>query len=70
MSRVLFVLKRRENYDPIKHNEISLQCGLYNSIYYVHNMLISQNIEYLLFSFVSSLDSYFLNYALIGDVSL
>uniref|UniRef100_A0A6C0E220 Glycosyl transferase family 1 domain-containing protein n=1 Tax=viral metagenome TaxID=1070528 RepID=A0A6C0E220_9ZZZZ len=45
MSRVLFVLKRRENYDPIKHIDISLQCGLYNSIYYVHNMLLSQNIE-------------------------
>ena len=45
MSRVLFVLKRRENYDPIKHVDISLQCGLYNSIYYVHNMLLSQNIE-------------------------
>ena len=45
MTKVLFVLKRRENFDPVKHNEISLQCGLYNSIFYVHNMLLSQNIE-------------------------
>lgn len=45
MPRILFVLKRRENFDPVKHNKISLQCGLYNSIYYVHNMLLSQNIE-------------------------
>ena len=45
MSRILFVLKRREDYDPDKHLEISQQCGLYNSIYYVHNMLLSQGFE-------------------------
>lgn len=45
MSRILFVLKRREDFDPIKHNEISKQCGLYNSIDYVHNMLISQGYD-------------------------
>ena len=41
MPRILFVLKRREDFDPSKHIEISQQCGLYNSIYYVHNMLLS-----------------------------
>jgi len=41
MPRILFVLKRREDYDPIKHSEISKQCGLFNSIDYVHNMLLS-----------------------------
>lgn len=45
MSRILFVLKRRENFDPVKHDKISLQCGLYNSIYYVHSMLLSSNIQ-------------------------
>jgi hypothetical protein len=45
MSRILFVLKRREDFDPSKHVEISQQCGLYNSIYYVHNMLLSQGFE-------------------------
>lgn len=41
-KKILFVLKRRDNFDPIKHADISLQCGLYNSISYVHNMLITQ----------------------------
>ena len=45
MSRILFVLKRREDFDPDKHVEISQQCGLYNSIYYVHNMLLSQGFD-------------------------
>jgi len=45
MPRILFVLKRREDYDPVKHVEISKQCGLYNSIDYVHNMLISQGYD-------------------------
>jgi len=45
MKKILFVLKRRDNFDPIKHADISLQCGLYNSIYYVHNMLLSQGFE-------------------------
>ena len=45
MSKVLFVLKRRDGFDPIKHSEISMQCGLYNSISYVHEMLISNGIE-------------------------
>ena len=45
MSRILFVLKRREDYDPIKHSQISKQCGLFNSIDYVHNMLLSQGYD-------------------------
>ncbi len=35
MSKILFVLKRREYFDPFKQLEISHQCGLYNSIYYL-----------------------------------
>jgi hypothetical protein len=45
MSRILFVLKRREDFDPSKHIEISQQCGLYNSISYVHNMLLDQGYQ-------------------------
>ena len=45
MPRILFVLKRRQDYDPIKHSEISKQCGLFNSIDYVHNMLLSQGYD-------------------------
>ena len=45
MTKVLFVIKRRDAFDPIKHAETSMQCGLYNSISYVHNMLLSQGIE-------------------------
>ena len=45
MSKTLFVLKRREDFDPDKHIDISQQCGLYNSIYYVHNMLLDQGYD-------------------------
>lgn len=45
MSRILFVLKRREDYDPVKHLETSKQCGLFNSIDYVHNMLLSKGYD-------------------------
>lgn len=44
MKKVLFVLKRRDGYDPVKHNTESLQSGLYNSISYVRDMLIESNI--------------------------
>jgi len=45
MPRILFVLKRREDFDPDKHVELSQQCGLYNSIKYVHDMLLSNGFE-------------------------
>ena len=45
MNKVLFVVKRRDGFDQIKHCETSMQCGLYNSISYVHTMLLSQGVE-------------------------
>jgi hypothetical protein len=45
MIKTLFVLKRREDFDPAKHLEISQKCGLYNSISYVHNMLLDQGYQ-------------------------
>ena len=45
MPKVLFVLKRRDGFNPVEHADLSLQCGLYNSISYVNDMLISMDIE-------------------------
>lgn len=43
--KVLFILKRRENFDPLKHETESLKCCLFNSISYVNDMLISLGLE-------------------------
>ena len=45
MSRVLFILKRREDYHAIMHQAIGLSTGLYNSAKFVHEMLRDQGIE-------------------------
>ena len=45
MPKVLFILKRRDGFNPIEHTDLSLQCGLYNSISYVNDMLVSLGIE-------------------------
>lgn len=42
---VLFILKRREDYDPIKHNAIGLSTGLLNSATFMVDMLIAQGID-------------------------
>ena len=39
MNRILFLLKRREDYNAITHNHIGLSTGLYNSAKFVDNML-------------------------------
>ena len=39
MKRILFLLKRREDYNAITHNHIGLSTGLYNSAKFVDNML-------------------------------
>ena len=44
-TKILFILKRRENYDPVKHSHNSMKCCLYNSISFVNEMLISSGIE-------------------------
>jgi hypothetical protein len=37
--KILFILKRREDYDPLKHNPIGLSTGLYNSASFMDVML-------------------------------
>jgi len=39
VTRVLFILKRREDFNPVKHNPMGLSTGLYNSASYIVNML-------------------------------
>lgn len=43
-AKVLFVLKRREDYQEI-HSHVGLQTGLYNSASYMNDMLIDANID-------------------------
>jgi len=44
-TRVLFILKRREDYNPIKHSPTGLSTGLFNSASFVDNMLKDMGIE-------------------------
>ena len=44
-SRVLFLLKRREDYNSIVHSSIGLSTGLYNSANFMHTMLKERGIE-------------------------
>jgi len=45
MKRVMFILKRREDYNAQMHNHIGLSTGLYNSASFVNDMLVEKNIE-------------------------
>ena len=45
MSRVLFILKRREDYNAITHLAIGLSTGLYNSANFMNEMLLANGIE-------------------------
>jgi hypothetical protein len=45
MSRVLFILKRREDYNAITHSAIGLSTGLYNSAKFMDDMLTANGIE-------------------------
>jgi hypothetical protein len=45
MSKVLFILKRREDYNKEKHTVEGLQTGLYNSASYMNDMLNNAGIE-------------------------
>jgi len=42
--RILFILKRREDFDPTKHTKEGMQTGLYNSASFVANMLTAANV--------------------------
>jgi len=45
MSRVLFILKRREDFNAKVHSHIGLSTGLYNSAKFMDDMLQDNNIE-------------------------
>ena len=45
MAKVLFILKRREDYNGIIHSQIGLSTGLYNSASFVNDMLKAYKIE-------------------------
>lgn len=45
MSRVLFILKRREDYNSVVHSHIGMSTGLYNSAKFMNDMLLQNGIE-------------------------
>ena len=45
MSRVLFILKRRLDYNAIAHSHIGMSTGLYNSANFMNEMLKEQGID-------------------------
>ena len=45
MSRVLFILKRREDYNAVTHSHIGMSTGLYNSAKFMNDMLLKNGIE-------------------------
>ena len=45
LSAVLFILKRREDYNAITHQKLGLSTGLFNSCSFVSNMLNEQGIK-------------------------
>jgi len=45
MPRVLFILKRRPDFDAKEHTHVGLSTGLYNSAKFMNDMLIEHNIE-------------------------
>lgn len=44
-NRILFILKRREDYNAEKHSQLGLSTGLFNSASFMNQMLIDNNIE-------------------------
>lgn len=45
MKKVLFILKRREDFNPIKHSPKGLSTGLFNSASFMDQMLVDSGIE-------------------------
>ena len=45
MSQVLFILKRREDYNSVVHSHIGMSTGLYNSAKFMNDMLVENGIE-------------------------
>jgi hypothetical protein len=48
MSKVLFILKRREDYNAITHSHVGLSTGLFNSANFMNDMLLEQGIDSVL----------------------
>lgn len=48
-TKILFILKRREDFDPLKHTKEGMQTGLFNSATFVKDMLNDNNVESKLF---------------------
>ena len=48
MVKVLFILKRREDYDAIVHSHVGLSTGLYNSASFMNDMLNDAGIDSVL----------------------
>jgi hypothetical protein len=44
-NKILFILKRREDYNPDKHSHVGLSTGLYNSASFMNNMLVDAGFE-------------------------
>jgi len=45
MSKLLFILKRREDYNAVIHNNIGLSTGLYNSAKFMNDMMVESGFE-------------------------
>ena len=48
MVKVLFILKRREDYNAVLHSALGLSTGLFNSASFVNNMLVDAGIDSVL----------------------
>jgi hypothetical protein len=44
-TKILFILKRREDYNPIKHSPLGLSTGLFNSASFMVNMINNANAD-------------------------
>jgi hypothetical protein len=49
MTKVLFILKRRPDYNQTIHSHIGLSTGLYNSVKFMHQMLQDSGVETKMF---------------------
>ena len=47
-NKVLFILKRREDYSSVTHNKVGLSTGLYNSAKFMQEMLVNSGIDSVL----------------------
>jgi hypothetical protein len=45
MSTVLFILKRREDFNAVTHSHVGLSTGLYNSAKFMNDMLVEQGVD-------------------------